>query len=338
MHVLSDANGLPLVVGVSAANTHDSEGLKPMVAGHQTRHDPHRGHYFKPERLHADKAYDRPDLRKWLRGKRIGVRIARKGIESSERLGRRRWVIERTMSWLSGYRRLSPRYERDPRNYLALPNSPQPSAATSDSFASPRRTRSKYFGDKERLLLAVLEERVPGLSRVSVRPGEGDIEENLAELAHAVLDFYQRSIPMLGALLADPERMAAHRVAMSRHGGGPEKAVSGFASYPRAEQDLERIAGDADPDSSAALPSARASRRRSCATTPRARTPTPPPAPTPRPSPGRLSDRCCNPNHRHRRFGSATRSGWRHQSRQSIPPWTTAVTTHCPVLPARSAA
>jgi IS5 family transposase len=83
MHVLSDANGLPLVVGVSAANVHDSEGLKPMVAGHQTRHDPHRGRYFKPQRLHADKAYDIPYLRKWLRGKRIGVRIARKGVESS---------------------------------------------------------------------------------------------------------------------------------------------------------------------------------------------------------------------------------------------------------------
>jgi transposase len=35
-------------------------------------------------------------------------------------LGRHRWVIERTMSWLSGYRRLSPRYERDSRNYLAF--------------------------------------------------------------------------------------------------------------------------------------------------------------------------------------------------------------------------
>ncbi|MGY4984768.1 IS5 family transposase [Streptomyces nigrescens] len=120
MHILSDANGLPLLVGISAGNTHDSEGLKPMVAGHQTRHDPHRGRYLKPQRLHADKAYDRADLRKWLRGKRIGVRIARKGIESSERLGRRRWVIERTMSWLSGYRRLSPRYERHSRNYLAF--------------------------------------------------------------------------------------------------------------------------------------------------------------------------------------------------------------------------
>ncbi|MFF2231629.1 TetR/AcrR family transcriptional regulator [Streptomyces anulatus] len=114
-------------------------------------------------------------------------------------------------------------------------------------------TLYKYFGDKERLLLAVLEERVPGLSRVSVCPGEGDVEENLAELAHAVLDFYQRSIPMLGALLADPQRMAAHRVAMSRHGGGPEKAVAGLSAYLRAEQGLGRIAEDADPDVAAAL-------------------------------------------------------------------------------------
>ncbi|EDX20252.1 transposase [Streptomyces sp. Mg1] len=43
MHVLSDAAGLPIIVGLSAANTHDSQALKPMVLGHQTRHDPHRG-------------------------------------------------------------------------------------------------------------------------------------------------------------------------------------------------------------------------------------------------------------------------------------------------------
>jgi transposase len=48
------------------------------------------------------------------------VRIARKSIESSEHLGRQRWVIERTVSWLYGYRRLSPRYERHPRNCLAF--------------------------------------------------------------------------------------------------------------------------------------------------------------------------------------------------------------------------
>ena len=39
-------------------------------------------------------------------------RIARKGIESKDRLGRHRWVVERTMAWLARYRRLTIRYER----------------------------------------------------------------------------------------------------------------------------------------------------------------------------------------------------------------------------------
>jgi hypothetical protein len=41
-------------------------------------------------------------------------RIARKGKESSEKLGRHRWVVEqRTLAWLSKYRRLlTIRYER----------------------------------------------------------------------------------------------------------------------------------------------------------------------------------------------------------------------------------
>lgn len=114
-------------------------------------------------------------------------------------------------------------------------------------------TLYKYFADKEHLLLAVLRERLPGLSRVSVRPGEGNVEDNLADLAHAVLAFYQQSIPMLGALLADPQRMAAHREAMNRHGGGPDKAVAVFATYLRAEQALHRIKPDADPDATASL-------------------------------------------------------------------------------------
>ncbi|MDQ0987597.1 transposase [Streptomyces sp. V2I9] len=119
MHVLSDVDGLPLRVGLSAANTHDCQALKPMLSHFHMGHESHATE-SKPVRLHADKAYDIPHLRKWLWGKHIGVRIARKGIESSERLGRRRRVIERTMSWLTGYRRLNHRYERSPRNYLAF--------------------------------------------------------------------------------------------------------------------------------------------------------------------------------------------------------------------------
>lgn len=37
---------------------------------------------------------------------------ARRGIERNDRLGRYRWKIERTMAWLTGYRRMTIRYER----------------------------------------------------------------------------------------------------------------------------------------------------------------------------------------------------------------------------------
>ncbi|ONK14357.1 Transposase DDE domain protein [Streptomyces sp. MP131-18] len=95
-------------------------GLKPLLAGPRSRHDPGRGRHHRPGKVHADKAYDQPDLRRRMRGKRIACRIARKGAESGQRLGRHRWVIERPLSWLSGYRRLSPRCEHDPRDYLAF--------------------------------------------------------------------------------------------------------------------------------------------------------------------------------------------------------------------------
>jgi hypothetical protein len=39
-------------------------------------------------------------------------RIARRGIEPSQRLGRHRYVVERSLAWLVGYRRLQVRYER----------------------------------------------------------------------------------------------------------------------------------------------------------------------------------------------------------------------------------
>jgi transposase len=44
----------------------------------------------------------------------------RPGIESSTRLGRHRWTIERTMAWLAGGRRLHRRYERKVEHFLAF--------------------------------------------------------------------------------------------------------------------------------------------------------------------------------------------------------------------------
>ena len=74
---------------------------------------PGRGRPRKlPEKLHADKAYDDNKCKGALRRRGIKSCIARKGIESTKKLGRHRWVVERTLAWLSKYRRLTIRYER----------------------------------------------------------------------------------------------------------------------------------------------------------------------------------------------------------------------------------
>jgi transposase len=66
----------------------------------------------RPAKLHLDKGYDYPRCRRALRRRGITPRIARRQIESSQKLGRHRHVVERSLAWLVGYRRLQVRYER----------------------------------------------------------------------------------------------------------------------------------------------------------------------------------------------------------------------------------
>jgi IS5 family transposase len=66
----------------------------------------------RPAKLHADKAYASRKNRTELRRRGIKPRIARPGIESKQRLGRHRWVMERSLAWLSRQRRLRVRDER----------------------------------------------------------------------------------------------------------------------------------------------------------------------------------------------------------------------------------
>ena len=74
----------------------------------------------RPDKLPADKAYDDKKLPKALRKRGIMPRIARRGIESSQRLGRHRWVSERTFSWQQGFRRLRVRDEKRDDIYEAF--------------------------------------------------------------------------------------------------------------------------------------------------------------------------------------------------------------------------
>lgn len=70
--------------------------------------------------LLADRGYDHDKYRRALRARGIKPVIARCGTQHGSGLGRQRWVVERTFTWLHQFRRLRIRWERDPEQHIAL--------------------------------------------------------------------------------------------------------------------------------------------------------------------------------------------------------------------------
>jgi transposase len=118
--VLVERRGIPLSVGLSAANGADCRPLAAMLDAVQPITRPLGRPRKRPDRLHADKAYDAAHCRAACRQRGITPRIARRGRDSSERLGPYRWVVERTLGWLARYRRLRVRDERLADVHLAF--------------------------------------------------------------------------------------------------------------------------------------------------------------------------------------------------------------------------
>jgi len=107
-----DRSGIPLAALLTAANRHDSVIFEALLDAIPLIRQANGRRRKRPDKLHADKGYDIPRCRAALHRRHIRVRIARKGIDSSQRLGRHRWVVERTLAWLARFRRLPVRYER----------------------------------------------------------------------------------------------------------------------------------------------------------------------------------------------------------------------------------
>jgi IS5 family transposase len=109
---VTDAAGIPLAAKAGPANRHDSTEFEAMLDAVPPIKRPSGQRRTRPAKLHADKGYDAKRCRQACRKRHIKHRIARKGVERSDRLGRHRWVVERTLAWLKRYRRLAVRHER----------------------------------------------------------------------------------------------------------------------------------------------------------------------------------------------------------------------------------
>jgi transposase len=107
---------------VAAANTHDKwlveETLESIPVD---RPEPDE----VAQHLCMDKGYDYQDVRTLVAAWGYTAHIKSRGQEASDRRAQpgyraRRWVNERTHSWMNRFRRLLIRWEKKPHNYLAL--------------------------------------------------------------------------------------------------------------------------------------------------------------------------------------------------------------------------
>ena len=120
--VVVEADGGPLGIVIAGANVHDTKllaaTLEAIVVARPEPTDQ------EPQHLCLDKGYDNPTGESAASQHGYVPHIRRIGEEKldSQRRKRRparRWVVERTLSWISKCRGLLVRYEKNARNYLA---------------------------------------------------------------------------------------------------------------------------------------------------------------------------------------------------------------------------
>jgi len=125
--VLVDGQGLPLGVRLESASPHEVTLAEATLAEVRVPRPKGRPRQ-KPERVIADTAYDSDPLRQRLQKRGIALiapyRENRKErrFEDGRKLRRykRRWIVERTNSWLGQFRRLLVRHEHLLSTYRAF--------------------------------------------------------------------------------------------------------------------------------------------------------------------------------------------------------------------------
>lgn len=132
VNLLVDERGAPISVLLTGANRHDKVSAIDLIVSILTKRPAH-----KEQHLCADKAYDATDVREFLASEgytahiKVNPRRSKGAAESSgeppqgdvlpeKPYPARRWVVERTISWLTKRRSLRTRWAKKAENWLAL--------------------------------------------------------------------------------------------------------------------------------------------------------------------------------------------------------------------------
>jgi putative transposase len=122
--LLTDGQGIPLAVATAGANRNDHKLARETLENIEAER-PQPGPKGAQQHLCLDKGYDYPEVRLLLEEFGFTVHLRRRGEEAQKlkrraRAKARRWVVERTHSWLNRFRGLLIRWSKKANNYLGL--------------------------------------------------------------------------------------------------------------------------------------------------------------------------------------------------------------------------
>jgi transposase len=109
-----------LAVEITGAQRNESLLALPLLDALPPIRQPRGGRRRRPDALYGDRQYGTPRNQEGLKRRRIEDHLARPRTPHGSGLGKIRWVVERTLSWVGQARRLKVRYERLPAVHRAF--------------------------------------------------------------------------------------------------------------------------------------------------------------------------------------------------------------------------
>jgi len=121
--LLVEADGGPLAVVIDGANRHETKLLSATIEAIVVERPQPTAE--QPQHLCLDKGYDNPTGRKAVEEHKYIGHVRKIGEEKLDERGEkkhpaRRWVVERTLGWLSKCRAILVRWDKKSENYLGL--------------------------------------------------------------------------------------------------------------------------------------------------------------------------------------------------------------------------
>lgn len=120
---MTEGHGVPIGVAIDGANRHDMKLVRVTIESIVVeRPEPSQQ---QPQGMCLDKGYDYDEVRELLAEFGFTAHIRGRGEEAKElaqEAGKRarRWVVERSHSWMNRFRRILVRWEKKPEHYLAF--------------------------------------------------------------------------------------------------------------------------------------------------------------------------------------------------------------------------